>query len=85
MIHLTLQSYYDNNPVDPDDDQHPDGLLWPLTRKELYSLPRGTVVENIDTGHTVRIEEWYNTPVEDNGISLNSKYGLRGRREEEMV
>lgn len=77
MIHLTLQSYYNNEPADPDDDNHPDGLLWPVTEEELSDLPQGTVLEDVLTGDTLLVSPYTNYS--------NSKFGIRGRREEEMA
>lgn len=46
MDHKTLLSYHRNQPVDPH-DEHPDGLLWPMTKHEWEQLPKGTRYEDL--------------------------------------
>lgn len=74
---MTLQSYHDNKPIDPDDDNHPDGLLWPVAEEELPDLPQGTVLEDLMTGG--------NWVVDELGAPPFVGWGIRGRREEEMA
>lgn len=83
MIHLTLESYHKDEPVDPEDDSHPDGLLWPVTPDEFDDLPKGTVLEStITPGNEYIVGS-------DEAILLRvdignkyTDYGIRGRREE---
>ena len=87
MHHLTLRSYRRNEPVgDPNDNSHPDGLLWPIHLSELMGIPTGLKIEHIDTGKNFTVGTMHEDEIAilaDNDGYVN--YGIRGWREEQQV
>lgn len=82
MIHMTLESYYRDEPVDSNDVDHPDGLLWPILMEELDNLPKGTKIECTDDHSEFIVGVDTNSiiiQIDGNGMYIN--YGIRGRRE----
>lgn len=76
MLHKTLDSYYKNEPYQNEQD-HPDGDLWLITREELNDLPKGVKLESV-RGNKVVVGKDAIDLSEDEGYL---PYGLRGRRE----
>jgi hypothetical protein len=77
MLHKTLESYYNKEPL-PSTDEHPDGPLWPLKVEELAELPPGTVLED-SNGRQVIVGEQFVEDMTNKKGYIN--YGIRGWRE----
>ena len=80
MMYKTLASYHTNMPLQ-EDQEHPDGPLWPMTVEEFYQMPPSYIVEHIDTGkeyYVYELEPMF-TPQKADDFS---KYGLRGHKDD---
>jgi len=76
MFHKILESYFKNIPYDNED--HPDGPLWPLTLEELEDMPKGIRLETLD-GKLVTVGH---DDIDTNITQGYLPYGIRGFKDD---